>query len=90
MQLKRTDITAILLGILAFAFFPPVAILLAGVIALIFDRVAGGGISAGAGGFDLNFVFGLRTRTLLIVLIVCLAALVAWLGRKIPRRSRRT
>jgi hypothetical protein len=83
--MKRIDITAILLGALAFAFFLPVAILFAGVMALVVDKAAGG-ISAVAGGFDLNFVFGLRRRTLLIVFIVCLPILVSWIGRKIARR----
>ena len=86
--MKRIDVTAILLGALAFAFFLPVAILFAGVIALIVDRAAGGGISAGAGGFDFAFGFGLRRRTLLIVFIVCLPILVSWIGRKISRRRK--
>ena len=81
-QVKRIDITAILLGVLALAFFLPVAILFASVIALIVGRTTGG-ISAGAGAF--SFAFGLRRITLVIAFIACLPILVGWIRRKISR-----
>jgi len=83
MPTKWLDITAILLGALAFAFFFPVVILFTGVIALIIAR-AGGGNSASVWGF--SFAFSLRRAMLFIVFIVCLPILVSWIGRKMSSR----
>ena len=80
--MKRADVTAILLGTLAFAFFIPYVILFFSVIALVLNR-SSNGIAAGTGGF--GYAFSLRRIVFLLALIVCLPILVSWIGRKISR-----
>jgi hypothetical protein len=85
-RMKRTDVAAILLGILAFLFFLPFAYLSIGVFVFIFLVLRGSptnGIAAGAGG--LAFALSLRRILFLIVFLVCLPVVISWIGRKISK-----
>ena len=83
--MKRTDVMAIVLGILAFAFFLPFAYLSIG--GFIFLILRGSpGITAGAGGFA--FGPGLPRIVFLIVFLVCLPILISWIGRKISKTRK--
>jgi hypothetical protein len=81
--MKRTDVTAILLGILALVFFFPFAFLIAGVLV---RGVVTNGIHAGAGGFAWGL--SLRRILFLIVFIVFLPILISWIGRQFSKTRR--
>jgi hypothetical protein len=81
--MKRTNLTAILLGTLALLFFSPFAILFLDVITLVLNRPTPG-ITAGAGGFGF-FGFGIRKALLVLGLVVGLPIVVSLIRRKILR-----
>jgi len=85
--MKRLTATTVVLGVLVFTFFIPVALLFMGGVVLVLKRT-GGGIGGGAGVVDFNFIFTFRSVSLgFLAIILLLAAFISWLTQKILKRQ---
>ena len=82
--MKRLAATTILLGVMVLAFLIPVALLFAGILVLILNRLTNG-IGASTGGFSVS---SRPVSVSLLIIILMLAAFISWLTQKILKRQK--